>query len=299
MRTGFFAMAAIVAIIFSVINAQRERNSKLTPQAKHVLQWYQVQTIQLNDEAKRLLKSIQKDEEHLQQQFLETRRAYKRMELLLEFFSPATARAMNAPDKKGFPAMEEMIFPHVSARDTSAIRNETLRMLKSIEQIKGASDSLLVTDAALFEAMHQEILRVMALDTSGYDAPVARFSLEDAKASLAGIKDVWLFYQEGIEKQDPKLADHTRELFTNAKVMLDTAKDLNSFSRMQFIREILNPLTENLKLSREALKIAYTGTDFFPGLAVSNAFSEKIVIRFQHPVDAYMRGNNKGRSLLS
>lgn len=289
MRTGILLLAAIVASIVSVINAQRERSSKLTPQARHTLQWYRLQASLLDEEANGLLHSITKDESTLQQQFLETRRAYKRLELFVEFFNPATARALNGPNlpdaeadnkdvvivPEGFQVIEEMIFPHVSAKDTGEVRKETLRLISSINRVKATSGTLTVTDAQLFDAMRQEILRITALGITGFDSPVAKLSLAEAKESLTGIKATWLFYVDGIESRNPGLADHTRLLFTDAQHMLDTSKDFDSFSRMDFIKNFLNPLSVNLKLSREALGIAYTKEAHFLDPAASNAFAKE------------------------
>lgn len=268
MRTGIFALAAIATALISVITGQRARH--LSPEAKHVLQWYNLQAAQLDKEAALLLDAVeqQDSEPEIQQQFLETRLAYKRLELLAEYFHPSTASALNNP------RLEQMLFPHITQRDTASIRAATQQFITNARMLEGTLDSLKISDAQLFDAMRLEIARILALGISGFDSPHAQESISEAQHALEGVKAVWLFYREGLEKRNPDLADRTQQLFIRVHRMLDTSTDFSAFSRMAFINEYLNPLAVQIKLTREALKIPYSDSVQFLDPAASHVFAK-------------------------
>lgn len=268
MRTGIFVLAAIATALISVITGQRARH--LTPEAKHVLQWYNLQTMELDKEAALLLDAVeqQDSEPEIQQQFLETRLAYKRLELLVEYFHPSTVNALNNPQ------LEQMLFPHISPRDTASIRTATMQLIAHAQMLEGTLDSLKISDAQLFDAMRLEIARVLALGISGFDSPHAQESISEAQHALDGVKAVWLFYRDGLEKRNPDLTDRTLQLFAEMHHMLDTAADFSTFSRMAFINEYLNPLSVQIKLAREALKIPYPDSVQFLDPAASHVFAK-------------------------
>ena len=255
--------AAIVTGLFSIISGRQK--DKLTPRARHVLQWYKIQVRTLDHAAGHFLHAVTQKESDvvIQQRFAETREAYKHLELLLEYFNPSTAKALNGPnlpeaepdnhnmiiDPEGFLVLEGKIFPRIAVTDTAFIRRETLRLVSNIERVKVTANSLLATDAQLFDAMRQELLRIMALGISGFDSPIAQRSLKEAEDALDGVKAVWLFYEDDIDHANPDLSTRTNTLFLGARQMLRGAKDFAAFSRMHFIREYLTPLTVNIKLA--------------------------------------------------
>lgn len=269
MRTGIFFLAAIATTLFSVISGQRNRH--LTPEAKHVLQWYHLQARQLNKEADLLLDAVlqQDSEPEIQQQFLEARLAYKRLELLAVYFNPATTKKQ----VEGFRVLEERLFPHIGEDDTADIRLAAQQLIAHTGLLRQTADSLQITDAQLFDAMRLEIVRILTLGISGFDSPVAMESIHEAEHALAGVKAVWLFYREGLEKRNPDLAERTLLLFSGAHHMLDTTTDFSTFSRMDFIHDYLNPLAIQIKLAREALKISYQDSTYFLDPAASHVFA--------------------------
>ncbi|QEH40143.1 hypothetical protein [Chitinophaga sp. XS-30] len=293
----------MAATLFSVISGQRARH--LSPQARHTWSWYQLQLRQLEKEAGFLLESVQQQDSdpEIQQQFLETRRVYKRLELLLEYFQPAAAAMLNDPQRSsGLGALETKLFPFIREKDTGGIRAVSEKMLSGIRALRAEADSLSVGDAQLFDAMRQEIVRILAFGISGADSPLAQESMLETRSALNGIKAVWLFYQEKLEKRNPELVEHTLELFAGARRMLDTATGFDTFSRAEFINDYLNPLSVRIKLAREALKIPYADSVAFLDPAASHVFArgafpfsaeEEAATRMESRFDRFMRGNGE------
>ncbi len=75
------------------------------------------------------------------------RAAYKKLELFAAYFDPATATALSG-------------WNSITLNDTAAMRRETIQVVSHIEQLKKATDSLVSTDAQLFDAMTIEMEKV-------------------------------------------------------------------------------------------------------------------------------------------
>lgn len=252
--------------------------------------WFRHQTHLLENKVDDLCKAIaQHQPEHkLQAAFREARLAYKPLELLVAYYMPYTDRFINGPnlqetepDEKdivinpeGFQVVEALLFPGLSPSDTALLREEAFRLRGSLRRLRQKADQQALTDAQLFDAMRQELLRIAALGISGFDSPEAQHSLPEASAALHGVETIWHFYAARVQLVNPALASHTQQLLTAAREKLDACSDFNSLDRLQFISKYLNRLTVNLKLAREALDIPYLSIPHFLDPAASTAFSK-------------------------
>lgn len=235
MRPGIFIVIAFFAGIFSIINGNRPK--KLSSQAAHSIDWYHIQLRALQKESNQFLQAVtaHKKEAEIQKQFRDTREAYKKLELFAMYFDPATAEALSGWDS-------------ITLNDTAAMRRETVQVISHIEHLKKSTDSLVSTDAQLFDAMEMELVKIK-------DFHASKEGVSDTKEVLAGVKSVWLFYQDGLDHKHNQLSEDTRELFMEAWRMLDTTKGFNDNSRAQFVVQYVNPLARNISQTRDALKI--------------------------------------------
>jgi len=252
--------------------------------------WFDHEAGVLEQRVEALCKAIEQGQPtvRLQAAFREARLAYKPIELLAAYYMPYTNKFINGPnipevepDEKnviirpeGFQVLEALLFAAPDEPDTAAIRLEAQRLLSSLHRLQGRAGSQPFTDAQLFEAMRQELLRIASLGLSGFDSPEAAHSLPEAAAALHGVETVWHFYTPRVQLINPALARHTEKLLTAARQELQAAPDFNTLDRLHFISKYLNPLTINLKLAREALHIPYTGLPHFLDPAASNAFAK-------------------------
>lgn len=235
MRPGIFIIVAFFAGIFSIINGQQKK--KLSTQAAHSIDWYGIQMKVLQRESHQLLKAVNanKKEAEIQKQFRDTRAAYKKLELFAGYFDSTTAAALSG-------------WENITMNDTAAMRRESIQVVSHIEHLKKTTDSLFSTDAQLFDAMQLELGKMK--DFTANENGVA-----DTKEALAGVKAVWLFYQDGLDKKHYQLSENTRELFMEAQRMLDTTKGFSDNARAQFAVQYVHPLAANILETREALKI--------------------------------------------
>jgi cytochrome c peroxidase len=227
-------------------------------------------------------------ENKLQDAFRKARMAYKPLELLSAYYMPYTDRFINGPnlqeaepdekdviiEPEGFQVIEALLFPTLDAADTAQLRNEALRLQANLRRLQTRAGQQSFTDAQLFDAMRQELLRISSLGLSGFDSPEAQNSLPEAEAALHGVETIWHFYTSRVQLINPALAKYTEELLTTAREQLRTTGDFSALDRLQFISRYLNPLTVNLKLAREALDIPYIPMPHFMDPAASTAFAK-------------------------
>ncbi len=205
----------------------------------------------------------------LQKIFLECRLAYKRTEFLSEYYSATTSKAINGapiddiePDDphriiepSGFQVIEPYIFPKYNPSDQTILLSELNTLIAFYKRLNTVAETSPFTDEHLFDACRLEIFRIITLGISGFDAPIAQNSMEEAKAALVPVSYTLNLYRDKFNENDKALYTQTLKLIENASAYLSSHKDFNSFNRMEFITGYANPLSANLLKCSKVLNI--------------------------------------------
>jgi cytochrome c peroxidase len=194
-------------------------------------------------------------ESRLQQLFLGTRLAYKRMEWAAEYFDPTAARMANGPPVQevelsgaviqptGLQVIETYLYP---AYDT-AHRDDLLAQLKRIrlacDQYRLHYANIAILDWQVFDAAKLEVFRIMTLGIVGFDDPLSQKSIPESAAALQGLEDMLAYYP----------GDSLP--FNAAVAYLASNPDFNSFDRARFITDYANPLTTGITALEKNLDI--------------------------------------------
>jgi cytochrome c peroxidase len=134
--------------------------------------------------------------------FVAARRAFKHVELGLEYYTPSTARGMNGPalpeveetegpeavyPPTGFQVIEEVLYADDPRAEQELLTQETgtLRQLATRARTMFAAQQS--TDDRVWDAAKLEIARIVSLGITGFDSPVAGRSLAEADAALEGV----------------------------------------------------------------------------------------------------------------
>jgi cytochrome c peroxidase len=202
------------------------------------------------------------DHERIVHAFNESRKHYKRIEGLIEFYFPGVCKAINGPaidkveeddakviDASGFQVVEEMIFQNVDSSATSELLSEAKILQSSITRLRLLIANTELTDSNVFEAIRLQLLRIISLGISGFDSPVQLNSLQEAEWSLEGIEQVAVFYANSNE------AEKLKDLLAETKTFLETHPDFNTFNRGEFIIKRINPLSSMLYRIQQELDI--------------------------------------------
>lgn len=287
--------------------------------SKHlkVNELYQEDVTALTKEASKLNQLVlaNKTQKDIQEQFIATHKAYKKVEFLSEYYFPEVSKSLNGPaldefeenDNKiippqGFQVIEELLFPTYDLSNKAELEQQ-LGMLKgNLIRLNKVSKNNQLTDAHVFDALRLEMFRIITLGITGFDSPIAQKSIPEAAVALQTIKKHYALYVTP-EKES--------KLFENTINYLEKNADFNSFDRADFIINYANPISSELYKTQLDLNIkpfeevrglkttaktlfdkAVFDTEGFSGFPDYKTTKEKIALGKMLFNDPILSGNN-------
>lgn len=207
----------------------------------------------------------------LRQAFRRCRLAYKQVEPFTEYFLPATSRLVNgAPvaeveveetklfEPAGLQVVELQLYPSPApaAQDTSARRTlwrETRRLRRQVRTLQLLWAEQEFTDAHVFDALRQQVFRVVALGITGFDTPLSpAATLPEAAAALEALAAPLSLYAGSA---GPTATAGLHQLRAACAALRQPAS-FSSFDRLTFVRAHANPLSRSLRALQQQLGIA-------------------------------------------
>jgi cytochrome c peroxidase len=197
--------------------------------------------------------------------FVAARRAFKHVELGLEYYTPSTARAMNGPalpeveetegpeavyPPTGFQVIEEALYADDPVAEQKLLTQETGTLRQLVTRARTMFAAQQATDDRVWDAAKLEIARITSLGITGFDSPVAGHSLAEADAALEGVAQALAPYRTSAPawvRLDSALGA--------ARAALQVASDRETFDHVGFIVDRANHLARVLHDSRVALGI--------------------------------------------
>ncbi|TGD59426.1 cytochrome c peroxidase [Flavobacterium humi] len=195
----------------------------------------------------------------VQDAFKKARIRYKKIESFVTFYFPETAKNINgAPIDKndieetnrkveyatGFQKVEELLFAEET--DSAELKKQIGILNGFCQSLKANIENIQLSDSNIFEAQKLQMVRMMSLGISGFDSPVALYSLPEAKASIESISNVIALFSE--DKEWAALTKKTLDY-------LDNNPDFNTFNRADFIVGYCIPFSKALNKIQQKLKI--------------------------------------------
>jgi cytochrome c peroxidase len=251
---------------------------KRTPvtEAAQIKQTYLQHIDQLDSDLAILLNRINENASAtaLRQAFYQARLTYKQIEFITEYYHPHTAKAINGPaideveeddplqnivPATGFQVAEQWLFPEYDIARKEDLLKEIRLIKSSLNRLRLTAETTSFDDKHIFDAVRQQIFRVITLGISGFDSPLALYSIPEAASSLTALQETLAFYQHTLQQKSPALSDKLEDIFTKAIAFLQAHPDFNSFDRAAFITDYANPLTSSLAEARPILHIAVPG----------------------------------------
>ena len=216
-----------------------------------------------------LLKAVEDKlpKQQLQQLFLQTRIAYKKMEWATEYFSPKVSRLVNGPpvievdrysaqtfQPGGLQVIEPFLFPQYD----SSKRNELITQLKQLDtqcdKYKAYFSNVALLDWQIYDAAKLELVRIETLGITGFDNPLTLHSMQESASALKGLKQILkLYLDEGDTEQLMKKLE-------NAIQYLAIHPDFKTFDRAQFIVQYADPVSiaiSNLEIKQQVAITTY------------------------------------------
>ncbi|WP_210490367.1 cytochrome-c peroxidase [Rufibacter aurantiacus] len=209
-----------------------------------------------------LLPSAEKgDGPTLQKAFLQTRRAYKKIEWFTEYYAPTASKELNgAPlpeieieetrvfPPSGLQVIEEYMYPEPQATDRAALVREIKAFLSTLRRTRVILDETVFTEGHILDAAKQEVFRTMILGITGFDTPLAKTGVKETAVALAAVQEVLSFFGE-----NPRLQTLLQQTIT----FTAQSQDFDAFDRMKFIRQYVNPITRGMVAWQKELGIPF------------------------------------------
>jgi cytochrome c peroxidase len=198
--------------------------------------------------------------ESLRNQFKSVRLAYKKIAVISDYFNAYHSKLINGPaisrieddaphriiEPHGFQKLEEILWTEHANREQ--LKQETEFILNVLKEMENETDrKFKYKDAEVWEAVYQQIIRITALGISGFDSPIALYSLPETVSALQGIKSVIQLYDAEFCCDRAVILRSINADINAAISFLEKGLEFDSFDRMKFIRDILNPLSARIK----------------------------------------------------
>ncbi len=205
-----------------------------------------------------------------QRAFADARTAYKRVEFLVELYTPAAAKQVNGPalprvaeddptrtviPPEGFQVIEELVFPAPDPASREEALGEVRVLAANLRRVREYAAVTRFTDGNVWDAMRQEVARVVVLGVSGFDSPVAQRSVPEAAAAIRALRAALAPYRADLRRAAPAAWERLDGGLGRAAAYLDAHPDFDSFDRLAFVTEHANPVSAALLDAQRELAI--------------------------------------------
>jgi cytochrome c peroxidase len=195
----------------------------------------------------------------LQSQFFEVRKAYKKIEPIVEYYFESYVTVLNGPPipffeesepyvpektPSGMQAIEGMIFPVFNTKNKMELNFQLEELLRYTIELSTINEAEEFNDPNIFDALMEEIYRITALGITGFDSQTAQHSLPECAASLKSMQHFISFYQSSFDEKLPGKYHQLETLFTDAINYIALHYQFNRFDRLTFIEKYLNPIAK-------------------------------------------------------
>ena len=202
----------------------------------------------------------------LQDSFAQLRLAFKRVEFMLDYLEPQDVKdhingaplaktERNAPrlviiEPKGLQRIEEWVYEDYSEEQVSELIKLSKELESQFKVIALFAKKSRFTDRQVFEAARMGLVRITSLGITGFDTPSSNKaiseSLEAWKAIQTTLEPYWIL------AGNKNLASEMEKKFKGGANYLASNLDFDSFNRLNFIRNYVEPLyRQSLDLHRE------------------------------------------------
>lgn len=185
----------------------------------------------------------------------DSRLAYKRVAFFLDYFFQSSSLIYNKPAKieveepymeyqepSGFQVIEVLLFETQPLNHQKELAAQAELLTSSAADLPALLYSFTATDQQLLESVRLELVRVITLSITGYDAPELKSGIAEAEQSMLAVQKAVLPL---LKAGDPTSAALIQGL-NRTVVFLHQYPDFDSFDRMKFLTIYALPLQEQL-----------------------------------------------------
>ena len=202
---------------------------------------------------------------------------YKAIAFFLEYFFTSEAYVFNAPAKYeieepyieyeepvGLQQIEALLYDADVYQRKGDLAAQATVLVQTAQDLSSLLYQFSTTEQQVLESVQQELVRIIALYITGYDAPLLKSGITEARSAMQAIDTVLMPYA-GFVKRD-SITYYLQEGIH----MLATHPDFDSFDRLSFLVNYALPLQRLILNSQHDLfSPATISKDKFPHTSIS------------------------------
>lgn len=201
----------------------------------------------------------QGDEKNIRREFINTRIAYKKIELYAEYWFSFYAGKFNGPPidyfeeaepdmpvqhPSGLQLIESYIYPVIDQKKKKQLLFQASELKRYAEELPKVNESFAFSRSNIFDAVMEELYRLTALGMAGFDSQLALNSIAECSSALTTVNEVLEIFKDDINTIPGISYARMNSNIRSARQYLSTHPGFNNFNRMEFIRNYLDPLTK-------------------------------------------------------
>ena len=206
--------------------------------------------------------------QNTKQALLNCRYQYKQIEYFLEYFFIRSARVYNGPPKfeleepesgypepVGFQRMEAILFTPDNYAQKEKLIEQAALVCNSAKELPVLLEGFETSDRQILQSLKLELIRIMTLGITGYDAPLLKSGITESYYALLSVQSALVPW---LKKQPSAKLNNS---FASAIAYLKANPDFDHFNRMQFLTRYALPLQEQLNfyIRRTGLQLTTNG----------------------------------------
>lgn len=158
--------------------------------------------------------------------------------LPMTIFEDGKAKAIKP---EGLQVLDEMVFGEDI--NLEELKGLLLKMRLTIDDIADFESHRYIDESHILVAMREQIIRIISLGLSGYDTPGSLNALREVEVSLIQMLTSFKYFSPFSNEDNDLPFKEVIEAFEKSISFLQKETNFDSFNRLLFIREHLNPLS--------------------------------------------------------
>ncbi|SHN11410.1 cytochrome-c peroxidase [Chitinophaga sp. CF418] len=259
-----FPGICVLLLIAVILTSQGERHVSLSDGVvayfKRQQPIFAEKTVQLRRHIEQLQPGDSTSLLAARQALRECRISYKSIAFFLEYFFASEAYVFNAPAKYeieepyieyeepvGLQQIEALLYDPQVWQHRPELAAQATVLVQTAQDLHALLYQFSATSAQVTESIQQELIRIMTLYITGYDAPLLKSGIAEAAAAMKAIDTMLTPYQD-LDKKDS-----IKYYLQQGIHMLSTQPDFDSFDRLSFLVNNALPLQRLLLNSNHDL----------------------------------------------
>lgn len=259
--TILLAVCILLLAVSSAWNQLPKTNNQVT---KHYFLNFDI--FENEVEALQQLTKTTENEAHipaLQHQLTQTRISYKKIEFIFDYFE-TTYNYFNVnggPLPKlnkeiafsemippnGLQTLDELIFSDNPLAEITTIRALAADLEIAINKIALSHKANRISQCHILEAARSGLVRVFTLGVTGFDTPGSGNGLPESDTTMRAIENLLAKLPIQENKKAVKSFEKITKYFQKSHEQFNTQTDFETFDRMAFLMEVINPLYKELR----------------------------------------------------